>query len=243
MGHRVPPGGGVHLGHASAHIGVAACRGSGIGRSTGGHCRTVDPGNIMLRRQGYSGGVGLDTCLLGPRKEGAMPKGRYGGKIAKELAGVPWITARGELDLTKFPIDSLLQQTLDRDRERCRSGCTLLGSMCAAGRAEAGVYLLGLLHFLRDDLERLTLVVENLARFQTPTAAQALLKELTRVRGSNATRRYLDSVLRALSFFPPDLVYEPLCALAGDRSPLTPRMRQKIAALLDRCFGDRVDEA
>lgn len=164
-----------------------------------------------------------------------MPKRCYSAKVAKDLPAVPWITVRGELDLAQFPIDSLLQKTLDRDRECFRSGCTLLGSMCAAGRAEAGVHLLGLLQFLRGDLERLTLVVENLARFQTPSAAQALLEELMRVKGSNATRRYLDSVLRALSSFPPVLVYEPLCALAADRS-LSPRMRQKISAMLDECF-------
>ncbi len=169
-----------------------------------------------------------------------MPKLRYCAQIPKELAGVPWITERGELDLKTFPIDSVLEQTVDRDRERCRSGCTLLGSMCAAGRAEAGVYLLGLLQFYRDDLERLTLVVDSLARFQSTTAAQALVRELTRVKSSNATRRYLSAVLRSVSLFPANLVYEPLCALAADRS-LSPRMRQKVHAVLDERFGSQMD--
>lgn len=171
-----------------------------------------------------------------------MPKRRDCTERPDELAGVPWITERGELDLRKFPIDSVLQQTLDGDRDSCRSGCALLGSMCAAGRTEAGVYLLGLLQYNRDDLARLALVVDGLARFHSPIAAQALLNELTRVRSSNATRRYLDLVLRALPFFPVELVYEPLCALAVDRS-LSLRTRQKIEALLDEELAGRMGGA
>ncbi len=161
-----------------------------------------------------------------------MPKRDSGVRIPRELSGLPWITASGDLDLRKFPIDSVLQQALQPDSECFRSACTVLGSMCARGRVEAGVYLLGLLEFYRDELDRLGPIVENLGHFHTPTALKALLGELKRVKGSNSTRRYLDLVLRSLSGFPPDMACEPIGALAADTS-LSPRMRQKLYALLD----------
>ncbi len=58
----------------------------------------------------------------------------------------PWITADGEIDLDKLPIDGILKQTIDLDNfERFRSGCAVLGSMAGGGRLEAGLYLIGLI--------------------------------------------------------------------------------------------------
>ncbi len=161
-----------------------------------------------------------------------MAKHQGRARRPKALVGVPWLTAQGTLDLTKFPIEPLLRQALDRDPRSYRSACTLLGSMCAAGRSEAGIHLLGLLQFYQDDLERLKVVVENLGRFHAPESVRALVNELHRVRSSNSTRGYLASVLRALSCFPPDLVQQPLQALAEDTS-FSVRMRKKFNAVLN----------
>ncbi len=169
----------------------------------------------------------------------AKPRGRT--RRAKDLVGVPWITEHGTLDLTKFPIDLLLRQTLDRDQGSYRSACTLLGSMCVAGRAEAGIYLLGLLQFHQDDLERLKVVVENLASLRTTESMRALVNELHRVRSSNSTRGYLASVLRALSYFPSSLVQEPLRALAEDKS-FSVKMRQKFNVVLEQCSSNAAQE-
>jgi hypothetical protein len=64
-----------------------------------------------------------------------------------DLPNVPWITADGAFDPAKFPIDLTLQQCVGLDLERFRSGCRLLATMVAGGRAEAGVFLLGLLRY------------------------------------------------------------------------------------------------
>jgi hypothetical protein len=96
----------------------------------------------------------------------------------------------------------VLEQALDPDDDRFRTGCTVLGSMCAAGRVEAGVYLLGLVRWYQDDLERLGLVVESLSAF----------------RSDNSTRRDLDRVIRALSRLPRGLVEGPLRSLAEDEA-------------------------
>ena len=158
-------------------------------------------------------------------------------RMPRELVGVPWLTADGTLDLTKFPIEPLLRQALDPDHGSYRSACTLLGSMCAAGRTEAGVHLLGLLQFYQDDLLRLTVVVENLTHFREPESVRALVNELHRVKSSNSTRGYLASVLRSLSRSPASLVQGSLRALAEDRS-FSVKMHQKFNAVLEECSSN-----
>jgi len=97
----------------------------------------------------------------------------------------PWITADGEIDLDKLPIDGILKQTIDLDNfERFRSGCAVLGSMAGGGRLEAGLYLIGLIGYYASDLQRLEVIVEQLAHFHCPSSANALLAEIRRVKSS-----------------------------------------------------------
>jgi len=150
-------------------------------------------------------------------------------KIPRELRNVPWIAADGSLDLTKFPIDSILRQCLNADSDEFRSGCTLLGTMVAHGRVEAGIFLLGLLRYYEDELSVLAVVVESLAAFQDRRSAAALFGELRRVPSSNKTRRYLDTVMRTLARLPADMVQEGFSELAGDPA-FSYRMRAKFKA-------------
>jgi hypothetical protein len=77
--------------------------------------------------------------------------------------GLPrWITAEGTIDLAEWPIDGILKQAIDPESERFRSGCVLLGSMAAAGRLEAGLYLIGLLGYYASDLQRLEVIAGQL---------------------------------------------------------------------------------
>lgn len=149
---------------------------------------------------------------------------------------VPWITPDGYLDFGKLPVDSILRQTLSSEIEAFRSGCRVLGSMVANGRSEAGVYLVGLLRYYGDELERLEVIVEELGRFQHESSAEALLGELRRVKSSNKTRRYLDRVLRSIERLPEHLVKSGLRELIGDTT-FTPRMRAKFRAALERVEG------
>ena len=147
----------------------------------------------------------------------------------------PWITEEGSIDLCQFPIDSVLKQSVSEDEQDFRTGCTLLGSMQSHGRTEAGVYLLGLLRYWQDDLDRLTTVVENLSYYRTATCADALFRELRRIRSSNTTRRYLSAVLDALLRFPKELVAESLEALAEDTS-FSYKMRRKFREALESMY-------
>lgn len=127
-----------------------------------------------------------------------------------------WITPTG-IDPAKLPLEPILRQALELDDERFQSACTFLGTIVSHGRREAGVFLLGLLSYYRDDLQRLSWVVRAVAAFQSQEAVDALTDELRRIKSSNATRGYLDSVLRALTRLPRELVQERLVELSGDK--------------------------
>ena len=126
-----------------------------------------------------------------------------------------WITP-SDIDPSKLPVEPLLQQALTQHNGRFRSACSLLAAMVSHGRQDAGVVLLGLLSYYRNDLERLVDVVRALRAFQSPEAVDALISELRRVTSSNKTRRYLDVVLTALSLLPMELVHDRLVELSRD---------------------------
>ncbi len=153
-----------------------------------------------------------------------------------------WITPDGMLDLTKFPIDGLLEQALDSEFDAFRSACALFGSMSSAGRLEAGIHLIGLLGYYSFDLRRLEVIAEHLEHFHHESTANALLAEIRRVKSSNTTRRYLNRVLRSLRALPPHLVASGLEELAEDTS-FSPKMRAKFRDCLDRYWGIGIDRS
>ena len=119
----------------------------------------------------------------------------------------------GKLDLAQLPLEPLFRQAIQRDLRQFRSACGLLGSMVRGGKREAGVFLLGLLAYYRDDSERLPTVADALGQFRSREAVEALVGELQRIRPSNSTRRYLQSVLSVLTRLPKDLVKPRLVGL------------------------------
>ena len=147
----------------------------------------------------------------------------------RDLPKVPWITAEGWFDPTKFPIDSTLRQCLSSKEGELRGGCSLLASMVSHGRVEAGIFLLGLLRYHEDEWSVLGVVVESLGAFKDARCAAALFGELRRVPSSNKTRTYLNLVIGTLTRLPADMVLERLWELAED-SAFSYRMRAKFKA-------------
>lgn len=144
---------------------------------------------------------------------------------------LPWITKDGYLDWRKVPIDDLLRRSLSEDFSEMSSACGVLGAMEVNGRTEAGVYLVGLFHYVRDDLERLSEVVKVLPKNRQ--TAQLLFEEFYRVKSSNTTRRYLNTVLKSLAEFPPSLVEDGFERLCHDKT-FSVRMRAKFEYYLEQ---------
>ena len=152
------------------------------------------------------------------------------------VVDVPWLTEQG-LDLSRFPIDSVLRQALSRSEEEFRTGCSLLSSMCYGGRVEAGVFLLGLLRQYPEDYGRLTLIAEALRWFPSVATVGALASELRRVKGSSFTRGYLRRIISTLEQLPAQLVEEQIQELSTDQQ-VGARFRQRLRSMTLRYLDE-----
>lgn len=152
-------------------------------------------------------------------------------EFRRSVGRVPWLTSKG-LDLTKFPIDSILKQAV-ASQEESKGAFSILHAMHRAGRREAGVFLLGLLAHSGDDWKRREEIVECLKGFDTPECAQFLFAELERVKSNNTTRRYLVAVIKVLAAMPRELVQSKFLSLIADNR-LSLGMRDKLIKALDK---------
>ena len=144
---------------------------------------------------------------------------------------VPWITTDGDLDFSKFPIDSVLKQSLSADEENFRSSCHVLVSMYLAGRTEAAAYLYGLFILCRNDRIKKELIVDALGHVKTPESASLLFSELSQTESSNSSRSYIKTILSSLKRFPLNLVEDGFNGLLNDRR-WTYRMKLKFKEIL-----------
>ena len=150
----------------------------------------------------------------------------------KTKSRFPGITEDGFLDPAQFPIDPVLKQALSDDRQEFHSAVSILRCMYNYERAEAGVFLIGLLLTCGDDWEKRRAVATALYDVQTEGCVNVLFGELKRVKNTNSTRRYLNEVIDVLSCMPPALVRSGFEELAKDKS-FTPRMRAKFQTVQD----------
>lgn len=130
------------------------------------------------------------------------------------------------IELSAVSIRGNIEDALSADLAKSTQGCRVLGCIGAEGRADAVVFLLGLLCFYRDDLKRLEPVVQALGGCFLPVVADALFDEISRVESSNKTRTYLNLVIQVLSGFPKDLAADRFLAMSEDSSH-APKMRAK----------------
>lgn len=145
----------------------------------------------------------------------------------------PWITKDGYLDFSKFPIDSILKQSLSKDDGAFRSACQILASMYSAGKIEAAVFLYGLLILHQNDRKRKEPVINALRYVKTAETADLLFRELNQTESSNSTRAYIDTILKSLSYFPLHLIEDGFNNLINDIR-WSYKMKQKFGEVLDR---------
>ena len=135
--------------------------------------------------------------------------------------------------MSRYPINSVLVQAISPNEDEFRAGCSMLRSICHAGRDEAGVFLLGLIRLYPDDYVRLTLIAEALWSFPTAATVDALAAELRRVKGSSSTRGYLRRIIKTLELFPARLVEDKIRELSSDPQVGT-RFRQNLREIVER---------
>jgi hypothetical protein len=137
------------------------------------------------------------------------------------------------VDLTRIPIDSTLGQALSDDREEFANACRALSAMAHADRAEAGVFLCGLLGYCQNDRTKKEQIVEALGRIKTEQVAGLLFAELENTESSNATRGYINRILEALEEFPETIIKSGFERLLSDPR-WTYRMKRKFREILGK---------
>ncbi len=145
---------------------------------------------------------------------------------------VPWITKDGYLDLAKFPIDSVLKQALSVKIQDFQSACRTLASMYTAGRTEAAIFLFGLLIYNADDIVRKEAIVEALGHIKTKETTGLLFRELRLTVSSNSTRKYINSILKSLRYFPLESIKEGFERLLKNNK-WSYRMKRKFKEILE----------
>jgi len=145
----------------------------------------------------------------------------------------PWLTEDGYVDPAKLPIDYTLKETLCKEGDEFWNPLSVLMLMHHHGREDAGIYLLGLLISCEsDDWEKRSLIVEALEGFNTKGCANLLFSELKRVKGSNTTRRYINTILETLASMPLELIESGFEELINDKN-FTYRRRNQFRQILE----------
>ena len=98
--------------------------------------------------------------------------------------------------------------------------------MSNEGRKDAAIFLFGLICYYKNDIKRLEIIVENLINFKTKECVNFLFDEIERVKSSNTTRIYINTIIDTLRYFPSDLVLEKFIEFSENKK-FSYKMRNK----------------
>ena len=140
----------------------------------------------------------------------------------------PWLTKDDYLDMAQVSLEHNYRAAVSTNAGEVRNALRVLQMATQHGRADASVFLMGLIGILpADNWELRAATVEALRYTRTETCVGLLVSELRRVKGSNSTRRYLAKILDVLGEFPASLIRHELAALAEEPT-VSPKMRRKL---------------
>jgi hypothetical protein len=163
-------------------------------------------------------------------------------KISNDMfPNIPWITKDGTFDILKYPLEFATRQSLIDDEEEFRGSVLLLSSFIHNGRKDAGIYLLGLMCYYSNDIYKLEIIADNLSGFKNKECADFLFKELERVESNNTNRRYINQIIKTLSFFPDELIEEKFYELSQNKK-FSYRMRNKFKDIIMKPEFDYDDD-
>ena len=153
-------------------------------------------------------------------------------KKLKEEYNIPWLTEEGYVELSKYPINNPAKNSLSRDEQKFRNACRLLGSMAWQGSKEAAIFLFGLISYYNNDIKKLEIIVENFRNFRTKECVSFLFGEIERVKSSNTTRKYINTIINTLRYFPTELVLGKFIEFS-EKKKFSYRMRNKFSAIIE----------
>ncbi len=153
-------------------------------------------------------------------------------KKLKKTYNVPWLTEEGDMDFSKYPIEHLTKDSLSNDERKFLNACRLLGCMTNEGRKDAAIFLFGLICYYSNDIKKLEIIVKNLSHFKTKECVNFLFGEIERIKSSNKTRIYINTIIDILRYFPSDLVLEKFFDFSQNKK-FSYKMRNKFLAVVE----------
>jgi hypothetical protein len=148
-------------------------------------------------------------------------------KDLKQAYNVPWITDEGYVDLSKYPIEQPAKDVFSNEWMQFSNACRLLFQMGIAGRKDAETLLFGLVSYYKDDIKRLEVIAENLVKIHTRECADFLFQEIDRVKRTNTTRIYINTIIDGLKLFPAELVEDKLWEFS-EKKKFSHKLRDKL---------------
>lgn len=147
----------------------------------------------------------------------------------------------GSVDFSKIPIENNLKRVIEENKKfdikdesnKLHDAIRSLSCFYRYGREEAGIFLMGFLVYSDDNWEKRKEIVEALSGFNNKSCANLLYSELKRVKSSNRTRTYINTILKVLSEMPEEIVVPIFESLAEDKN-FTYKMRKRFQEIVMR---------
>lgn len=150
-------------------------------------------------------------------------------KIKREL-NVPWITESGEFDYSKYPIDHPVRDAFSIVEQTFVNACRILGSMAQENRTDAGIFLIGLIVYYKQDIERVEILLESLKYFKNTICSDFLFEEIINSGSIIEDKKYIDLIINVLSQFSQEMVKNRFVELSIDKK-FNEELRNKFLTL------------
>ncbi len=137
-------------------------------------------------------------------------------KRFKKEHNVPWISENGEFDYTKYPIDHPIKDAFSFVEQKFISACKVLGHMAQENRIDAGIFLIGLIVYYKEDFERRNILLESIKYFKNNLCSTFLFEEIMNADANFESKSYIDSIIEILRHFPQEMVKEKFVELSTD---------------------------
>lgn len=150
------------------------------------------------------------------------------------------MTEDGSIDFSKIPIENNLKWVIEENKkfhlkEETDKLYDAIRNLNAFHRCyrreEAGIFLMGFLVYSDDNWEKRKEIVEALSGFNNKPCANLLYSEIKRVKNSNQTRTYINTIIKVLSEMPEEIVVTIFESLAKDKN-FTYKMKKRFQEIL-----------
>jgi hypothetical protein len=142
---------------------------------------------------------------------------------------IPWLSSKG-FDYTKYPLGNLAKDAVSPDDQTFSSAVRMITAIASHKRDDALILLYGLFEYYKNDIRRLETIAESLTAIENVQFVEFLFKQIQNIQ--NTTRIYLNTLIKKLRYFKPDLVLEGFEKLLENKD-FSYRMKSKFKEIIN----------